>query len=1232
MKLNQKVGKSINKIFKLSLAFSLFSTLTMPVKAFDLKLNASKPVLSVNFDEENANDVSGNNNHGTVVGDVEYVEGIKGKAIHIQNGDVAFTSNTARQYVNFNKPDDLQFGTDDFSIAFWYKGNSTKFTDGTIVSNKDWASGRNVGFAFNDYDGKFSLNFTANGASRADTSGAVITGDGAWHHVAAVFDRSDKMILYIDGEEYSSRDISNQLGQNIDAYDFILGADGLKRYGMEEAWIDEFQVFRNVLSADEVVGMCEPYVLDQKINELKSKIDEYKALINNSNVLQEKKDEFIAVIEEVKGKLETVTSLQEVDELKEKLQGAYSAFGKPEDGKFEFVAVSDTHVQSSASSTTARIYDDGLNDIVTTMPNAKAVINSGDFTSDGADSEFARYYSIIDKYDENLQFINALGNHDVRWTSKGWEGVYDRYMSYNQKYMGDTDKVYYDTWIGEGDDKYHFVVLNTEWDIKDCSYISNEQIEWLDKTMAEGAKDDKPIFVVLHEPLRNTIANTDSYNGSSDFPLDEGPQDYALKEVLRKYPQSIIFTGHVHNGLGTSEIIETEYGTLVDIPSYALPETGILQTQLGYYVSVYDGKVQLSMHDFEHDRWLPEYHYTIDLTDEIPAGKVLDVTFDDETANDISGNSNNGKVVGDVEFVEGVKGKAIHIVNEETEAKQYVDFGKLEDLRFGEDDFTIMFYYKGTKEMGMEGAIISNKNWDTGANPGFAIGTFTDPRPGIGSNFAVEGSTRKDTNRYSSAIDGDWHHIAATFDRDKEMTLYIDGKKMESIDISADFGKTIDIEDLNLILGADGNKQYPINDGYIDELKIYRKVIEAYEMESVVAPYKVEADENKATVTWPDLDDKFVPAYILFNGEKLTISADATSYEITGLTPNTEYSLEIITRDKVYTRNLVFGHEIEFKTTGSVNKEALEAKIAEVEALSKDDYTQESWSEVEEALNKAKEVLTNADATQKEVDNALIELETAVNNLVEVKPVQTDKTALKIALDLANAITDKDLENVVPVVADEFIAARNEANTVYNNASASQVEVNNAFDRLASIMQKLEFFKGDKTVLKAFIDKVSGLEAAKYTEATWTPFNDALTAATSVYEDENVMQEEVNNAYNELVIAFLKLRLIPDKSLLEDLINKAEGLESANYTKATFDGLTKALNEAKAVFNNPNATQVEVDNAKDVLAKAMADLQAVNKGDTTISVKTGDESIVGMFTTIALLSVAGYIVMRRKED
>ncbi|MFR2445923.1 MAG: LPXTG cell wall anchor domain-containing protein, partial [Thomasclavelia spiroformis] len=123
---------------------------------------------------------------------------------------------------------------------------------------------------------------------------------------------------------------------------------------------------------------------------------------------------------------------------------------------------------------------------------------------------------------------------------------------------------------------------------------------------------------------------------------------------------------------------------------------------------------------------------------------------------------------------------------------------------------------------------------------------------------------------------------------------------------------------------------------------------------------------------------------------------------------------------------------------------------------------------------------------------------------------------------------------------------------------------------------------------------------------------------------------------------FLNLRLIPDKSLLEELINKAEGLNSTNYTKATFDGLKDALNEAKAVFNDPNATQEQVNNAKDVLEKAINSLEVittvdntpstpVDNGDTT-SVKTGDTTNLWYsLATLTLASVALYGSKKRKK-
>ena len=45
--------------------------------------------------------------------------------------------------------------------------------------------------------------------------------------------------------------------------------------------------------------------------------------------------------------------------------------------------------------------------------------------------------------------------------------------------------------------------------------------------------------------------------------------------------------------------------------------------------------------------------------------------------------------------------------------------------------------------------------------------------------------------------------------------------------------------------------------------------------------------------------------------------------------------------------------------------------------------------------------------------------------------------------------------------------------------------------------------------------QVSGLDSTKYSTDTWTVFEAELNEAIAVYNDENAMQEEVNNAYSE---------------------------------------------------------------------------------------------------------------------
>ena len=99
-------------------------------------------------------------------------------------------------------------------------------------------------------------------------------------------------------------------------------------------------------------------------------------------------------------------------------------------------------------------------------------------------------------------------------------------------------------------------------------------------------------------------------------------------------------------------------------------------------------------------------------------------------------------------------------------------------------------------------------------------------------------------------------------------------------------------------------------------------------------------------------------------------------------------------------------------------------------------------------------------------------LKAAKDALVEVEIVETNKTALLIAVDMAEAVTQEQLDKVVLVVANEFKAALENAQTVYADASATQAEVDEAFDRLASVMHMLDFFKGDKAALQKMMDQI----------------------------------------------------------------------------------------------------------------------------------------------------------------
>ena len=153
-----------------------------------------------------------------------------------------------------------------------------------------------------------------------------------------------------------------------------------------------------------------------------------------------------------------------------------------------------------------------------------------------------------------------------------------------------------------------------------------------------------------------------------------------------------------------------------------------------------------------------------------------------------------------------------------------------------------------------------------------------------------------------------------------------------------------------------------------------------------------------------------------------------------------------------------------------------------------------------------------------------------------------------------------------------------------------------------------------KVGLKTAIDEAEKVLAdeealADYTEESVENVHLALTNAQTVYEDETAEQEAVNTALKSLMDAVTSLLRI-DNSRLDALIQKAEEIltDADSYTSGSVDALQKALEEAKAVNGNKNATEEEINAAYDKLFDALISMaKRGNKAELEVALAKANE-------------------------
>ena len=236
----------------------------------------------------------------------------------------------------------------------------------------------------------------------------------------------------------------------------------------------------------------------------------------------------------------------------------------------------------------------------------------------------------------------------------------------------------------------------------------------------------------------------------------------------------------------------------------------------------------------------------------------------------------------------------------------------------------------------------------------------------------------------------------------------------------------------------------------------------------------------------------------------------------------------------------------------------------------------------------------------------------------EAEGEKVDKSDLEALVLYAEEVQKApEYADVVPVVKEKFEKALADAAAVDEKADATQEEVDAAYEALLEMVHYLGF-TGNSESLKVLVDVVKGLNEKLYTPESWNVLKEALAKAEDVLADKNALQEEIDTAKAELQKAMDNLvEVSVDKSDLQKLVNSAKKYEDKldEYTKATADIFTDALNHAKEILEKENATEEEVDAAYKALQNAIFGLRLIPSKDKLDElIKEAEQTDFTMYT------------------
>ena len=278
----------------------------------------------------------------------------------------------------------------------------------------------------------------------------------------------------------------------------------------------------------------------------------------------------------------------------------------------EFEMVSDVHITDRSMGETDINYKNNqhfkqmLEDVQKNSPDSKAIIINGDIADTGKESEYKNMQKIYSQVSGLPDIYMAVGNHDL--SANDYKTQAELFIKYANTGTG---KVYYDRMING----YHYIFLGSEKQGLRAD-LSEAQLKWFDELLAKdtAANPEKPVFVMLHQSLYNTVAGSlpgQNWDGAGSEGTAQAKQ---LRAILKKYPQVLMFNGHSHWELNSEKCMYARDEELPNIfntaavgylwSSYDDIVGSYTEGSNGYVIKVYKDKVMVLGRDFENGKYV----------------------------------------------------------------------------------------------------------------------------------------------------------------------------------------------------------------------------------------------------------------------------------------------------------------------------------------------------------------------------------------------------------------------------------------------------------------------------------------------------------------------------------------------------------------------------------------------------------------------------------------------------